>query len=165
MFRITQYTAVVTILVLAIFVIDGNTNKVLSSELSAVQHAANLSSIEKRLIKYSLLPPAELSVEQRKWYDKFQKGNMFVDGWQDISNNVVAKVPEEKKIKTKVTMQALGVRIGCEWSKDNEARRITTDMLKDWGRQLREAVASSSTQIASVIYSIEYEVDHLLGVN
>ncbi len=162
---IKRFTSLVVILALALFVADVDTNKALAVDLNDVQHAEKLSSIEERLTKYTLMGIENLSAEERKWYDKFQNGGMFFDGWQDISNDVVAQVPEEKKIETRVTMQGLGVKIGCEWSKDNEVRKISTDMLKEWGKELRKAVANSSTHVASVIHSIEYQVDHLLGVN
>lgn len=160
-----RFTSLVALLALVFFVADADTNKAQAAELNDVQHAANLSSIEERLTKYTLMGIENLSAEERKWYNKFQKGSMFFDGWQDISNDVVAQVPEQKKVETRVTMQGLGVRIGCEWSKDNEIRKISTDMLKEWGKELRKAVASSSTHVASVIHSIEYQVDHLLAVN
>lgn len=160
-----RFTFLVALFALALFMADADTNKALAAELNDVQHAENLSSIEERLTKYTLMGIENLSAEERKWYDKFQKGGVFFDGWQEISNDVVALAPEEKKVETRVTMQGLGVRIGCEWSKDNEVRKISTDMLKEWGKELRKAVASSSTHVASVINSIEYQVDHLLGVN
>jgi hypothetical protein len=150
---------------LSLLLADGNTNIVLSATLNDYEHAANLVSIEKRLSIYRTMDTGKLNSEEQKWYNKFQKGGLFFDGWQDISKDVVEKFPEEEKIKTKVTMQVLGDKIGSEWCRKNEIRRISTEMLKKWGDQLRKAVASSSTQVASVIYSIEYEVDTLLLLN
>jgi len=75
---------------------------------------------------------------------------------------VVAKVPDEKKLKAKVTMLALGLKIGCEWSKENDVRKISTSMLKDWGEKLSTTVTDSPNNLLVVINSIEHEVNKLL---
>jgi hypothetical protein len=127
-----------------------------------IQHAVNLSVIEKRLLQSNPQSVAELDEEAREWFGKFQEGGMLFDGWKEISNDVVQQVPDDEKIKTKVTMLALGIRIGCEWSKENDVRKISTTMLKKWGKQLRRTVADTPVQIPAVINSIEAEVDSLL---
>jgi len=48
-----------------------------------VQHAANLAAIEKRLLEVSNGSLQELDEEALEWYEKFQKGGMFFDGWQE----------------------------------------------------------------------------------
>ncbi len=107
-----------------------------------------------------------LNDEERNWYEKFQEGLLFFDGWREISEDVMAKVSEEEKVQVKVTMQSLGVKIGCEWSKDNDIRKISTDMLKNWGKDLRKASkGDSSQQVMLALQSIEYEVDELLALN
>ena len=85
-----------------------------------------------------------------------------INDWKEISDDVVQQVPEDAKLATKVTMLALGIRIGCEWSKENDVRKISTTMLKKWGKQLRKTVADAPVQIPTVITSIEAEVDSLL---
>jgi hypothetical protein len=126
------------------------------------QHAANLAAIEKRLMQANDDSLQSMNKEARSWYSKFQEGGWLFDGWQEISDNVVAKVPQENKIKTKVTMQSLGVKIGCEWSKENAVRKISTEMLKDWGKRLRKSVSDSPDNLVVVINSIESEVNELL---
>gem|GEM_PF-1066910 len=137
-------------------------NKASCSPCRSIQHAANLAAIEKRLLQVTDSSIESLDDNARDWYAKFQKGGLFFDGWQEISADVVEKVPEENKIKTKVTMLALGIKIGCEWSKENDVRKITTAMLQEWGRKLRETVSESPEQLVVVISSIESEVDELL---
>ena len=127
-----------------------------------IQHAANLAAIEKRLLQSHPQSIEELDEEAREWFGKFQEGGMLFDGWKEISDDVVQKVPDNKKIETKVTMLALGIRIGCEWSKENDVRKISTTMLKKWGKQLRKTVADSPVKIPMIINSIEAEVDSLL---
>ncbi len=127
-----------------------------------IQHAANLAAIEKRLLQSNPQSVEELDEEARQWFGKFQEGGMLFDGWKEISDDVVQQVPDDEKIKTKVTMLALGIRIGCEWSKENDVRKISTTMLKKWGKQLRKTVAKTPVQIPAVINAIEAEVDSLL---
>ena len=129
----------------------------------SVQHAAKLSIIEKHLQQSDPQTIEELNEEAREWFATFQKGGMFFDGWKEISDDVVEKVPSENKIPTKMIMLALGVRIGCEWSKDNEIRKISTEMLQKWGGQLRETVDERPDSIPHVIRYIESEVDTLLA--
>lgn len=127
-----------------------------------VQHAADLTAIEKRLLQDYAHSIEELDEEAREWFSKFQEGGLLFDGWKEISDDVVEQVPEGEKVKTKVTMLALGIRIGCEWSKENDVRKISTEMLKKWGKQLRETVADSPVKIPTLLNAIEAEVDSLL---
>ncbi|HID69811.1 MAG TPA: hypothetical protein EYP35_04965 [Desulfobacterales bacterium] len=127
-----------------------------------IQHAADLASIEKRLLEASNDSLEELDQEALDWYAKFQEGGILFDGWQQISEDVVEIVPEQTRIKTKISMLALGIKIGCEWSKDNDIRKISTEMLKNWGKQLRKTVADSPEQLPVIISCIESEVDDLL---
>ncbi len=128
----------------------------------SIQHAANLAAIEKRLLQITDSSLESLDEKARGWYSKFQEGGIFFDGWQEISKDVVAKVPEENKIKAKVTMLALGIKIGCEWSKENDVRKISTEMLQEWGRKLKRTVSDSPENLVVLIISIESEVDALL---
>ena len=139
---------------------QGKSNNCLPCE--NLRHAVNLAAIEKRLSQASDTSLQALDEEAKDWYATFQKGGLFFDGWQEISEDVVAMVPDEKKLKTKVTMLALGVRIGCEWSKENDVRKISTKMLQEWGKQLRKTVEHSPDSLSVVITSIESEVDALL---
>ena len=128
----------------------------------SIQHATDLLSIEQHFLEANNDSFQALDKKARKWYAKFQKGGFFVDGWQKISKNVVEKVPEQTKVKTEFSMLALGVKIGCEWSKDNDIRKISTAMLRGWGKQLRKTISNSPAQLPMLLSSIEYEVDTLL---
>jgi hypothetical protein len=139
---------------------QGTTEDYLSG--NDIQHATNLAAIEKRLSQDGSNPLESLDKTERSWYSKFQEGGLLFNGWQEISEDVVAKVPDENKSNTKMTMYTLGVKIGCEWSKENDVRKISTAMLKDWGKEIRKTVANAPDKIAVVISSIESEVDNLL---
>ena len=128
----------------------------------AVQHAAELSEIERYLQKSDMQSVEQLDEEAKEWFATFQEGGMLFDGWKDISDKVIATVPENEKLQTKLLMLALGIRMGCEWSKDNDIRKISTKMLKSWGKEIREVVANSPEKIPYVLKKIEGEVDELL---
>ncbi|MCF8056208.1 MAG: hypothetical protein K9K37_06180 [Desulfocapsa sp.] len=149
-------------LLFGVFLVCANGSTENCTPCEDIQHAADLSAIEKRLLPNHLESIEEMDEEAREWFGKFQEGGLLFDGWKEISDEVVKRVPDDQKIKTKVTMLALGVRIGCEWSKENDVRKISTDMLKKWGKQLRKTVADSPVKIPTVINSIEAEVDSLL---
>ncbi len=158
--QVIPYFSVV--LFFTLFQVNGYCSAKTCKSCEDIQHAVNLASIEKRLLQSNLQSIEELDEEAREWFEKFQEGGMLFDGWKEISDDVVEQVPDDEKIKTKVTMLALGIRIGCEWSKENDVRKISTTMLKKWGKQLRKTVADTPVQIPMVINSIEAEVDTLL---
>lgn len=135
-------------------------SRCLSCEAS--QHAVNLAELEQYLQQGSPKTVAELDEEARDWFGTFQEGGMLFDGWKDISDKVINNVPDSEKVQTKLQMLALGVRMGCEWSKENDVRRISTKMLKNWGREIREVVKKHPADIPHVINKIESEVDVLL---
>jgi hypothetical protein len=135
-----------------------------AATINSVQHASQLHSIEKRLLACNPVKVDNLSQEEQDWYCKFQEGIVFFDGWKDITDDILAKVPEDEQVRIKVTMQALGIKVGCEWSRENDVRKISTEMLKAWGKRLRKAAAGDSTQaMIQAIHAIEYEVDELLS--
>jgi len=105
----------------------------------------------------------QLSPEEKKWFAKFQEGNLFAEGWKKISGDILAKTPKELVEKQRVALEVLGIKIGCEWSKDNEIRKIDNDMLKQWGSLLKDTVGQSPHQITDVIAEIDLKVDMLLN--
>lgn len=111
-------------------------------------------------------PPEEvlatLTVGERKWYHRFQEGIPCFDGWKKITQAVVEKFPEHEREKRQAAMQALGFKIGYEWSRDNRVRKVNTDMLRTWGRELRKAGAKDHVQLAQVLHKIDSEVETLL---
>ena len=105
---------------------------------------------------------ATLTPGERKWYYRFQEGIPCFDGWKKITQAVVEKFPEPERETRMATMQTLGLKIGHEWSRDNRVRKVNTDMLRAWGRELRKAGAENHIQLAQALYKIDSEVDTLL---
>ena len=62
-----------------------------------------------------------------------------------------------------MALEALGMKIGCEWSKDNDVRKIDNDMLRQWGTLLKKTAGQDPEQILEVIVEIEHKVDLLLN--
>jgi len=127
-----------------------------------IQDAANLAEIEKFLRQGNPKTIEQLDEEAKEWFSTFQKGGVLFDGWKEISDKVINNVPESEKVHTKLQMLALGVRMGCEWSKENDIRKISTKMLRNWGNEIRETVKSRPGEVPLVINKIEGEVDALL---
>ena len=140
--------------------VQGSTTNCPSCE--DIQNATSLAAIEKLILAINDEPLLILDEKALRWYAKFQKGGFFYSGWQQISADVVTKVEDNEKLKAKIIMLALGVKIGCEWSKENDVRKITTQMLRGWGRQLRSSMTGTPEETLVVINSIEAEVHKLL---
>lgn len=103
-----------------------------------------------------------LSEEEKSWYSKFHDGIMFFDGWRTISNKILSVFPPEIVEEKKPSVQRLGIKIGAEWCRDNEMRRITTKMLQAWGSRIREAAERGARETETVLQEIETEVDSVL---
>lgn len=105
---------------------------------------------------------AFLSDQEKEWYREFQEGNLFSDGWQEISSEILAKTPENNREQQREILHNLGHRIGMEWCKDNTIRRIDTSLLKKWGSLLKDTAREKPEQLNQVVASIKKEVDTLL---
>ncbi len=103
------------------------------------------------------------SPEEAKWYRTFQEGSMLVDGWQEITEELLAKIEPAQKKRQRHILNRLGDRIGREWARDNAVRKIDTDMLRRWGRELRETADREPERLTMVIRKLVETVDSLLG--
>ncbi|MBW2328741.1 MAG: hypothetical protein JRF04_03845 [Deltaproteobacteria bacterium] len=105
----------------------------------------------------------KLSPEEKEWFAKFQEGSLFVQGWKGITADILAKTPEDLQEEQRLALETLGTKIGCEWSKDNEIRKIDTDMLKQWGKQLKQTAGQNPGQLPEIIAEINQVVAVLLN--
>lgn len=106
----------------------------------------------------------KLTPMERKWYHRFQEGIPLFAGWKKITQAVVEKFPEHEREGRLAAMQALGVKIGYEWSRDNRVRKVSTETLRAWGQDLRKAGSENHVQLANVLYKIDNEVNQLLKI-
>lgn len=103
-----------------------------------------------------------VTVEVKDWYAKFLKGTLLVDGWNDVTKKILAKTNEKDRENRRTAMKKLGEKIGWEWAKDNDIRKIDTEMLKKWGSYLKKTADDNPAKLAEVIAEINKEVDALL---
>ncbi len=104
----------------------------------------------------------QLSAEERKWFRIFQEGNFLAEGWQAITEKILASTPEAERAERRRALQQLGYKIGLEWSKSNDIRKIDTRMLREWGGKLKKVAKNNPEQIPELIASISQELDRIL---
>jgi|GEM_PF-2974559 len=134
------------------------TEKPQETKLPPLQYETDVLDIYQTMLD-------KMSEEDRDWYKKFHEGIMFFNGWKEITKDVLKKYSAKEKQKALIFMQHLGVRIGTEWSKDNDIRRIDTDMLKSWGKRLKEAAKKEKNHLTKTLYALKAEVEELLKAN
>lgn len=105
---------------------------------------------------------SDLSPEERDWFVKFIEGTFFADGWQEIADEILVQLPEDLRRQKQRKLNELGNKIGREWCKDNDIRKIDTDMLKQWGYLLRSTAEDDPHLLANIIDHIDGEVDSLI---
>ena len=104
-----------------------------------------------------------MSEKESEWYERFKEGVMFLDGWNEISDNILDTFPQEIAAEKELFVRMLGIKIGSEWCRDNEVRQIDTEMLKRWGELIRNAVAQGPESTEKILREIDSEVDRLHG--
>ena len=109
-------------------------------------------------------PPelTQLTAEERKWFRVFQEGNFLAEGWQAITEKILAHTPEAERAERRAALERLGYKIGLEWSKNNDIRKIDTRMLQEWGGRLKKVAKNNPEQIPALIASINQELDRIL---
>lgn len=103
-----------------------------------------------------------LSGEERKWFRTFLEGTLFTDGWERITENILQYFSSEERDDLLHMLSELGYKVGREWCRDNDIRKIDTSMLKKWGNRLKTTAKESPHQLTEVIRTIDGEVDSLL---
>ena len=107
--------------------------------------------------------PAQLSEEEKEWFTTFQEGTFYTQGWKDITSEILAKIARKsEREKLRQTLDTLGIRIGCEWSKRNDVRKINTDMLEQWGDTLQKTAEEKPDRLPVVIADIQQKVFELV---
>ena len=72
-------------------------------------------------------------------------------------------VPDPDKAAFQESLARVGEKIGREWSRDNQVRRIDTAMLKQWGEALVSARRNGPDRLLQEIEKIDAQVDDLLA--
>ncbi|WP_339138347.1 MAG: hypothetical protein WGN25_08795 [Candidatus Electrothrix sp. GW3-4] len=107
--------------------------------------------------------PEQLSEDEKEWFTTFQEGTFYVQGWKEITSEILDKITQEnEKKKLRRSLDLLGIRIGCEWSKSNDIRKINTDMLEQWGSELQKTAEKNPDELPVVIADIRQKVFNLV---
>lgn len=107
--------------------------------------------------------PEKLSKEEKEWFTTFQEGTFYVQGWKEISAEILDKIKQknEKKVLRR-SLNLLGIRIGYEWSKRNDIRKINTEMLEQWGAELQKTAEEKPDKLPVLIADIQDKVLQLV---
>jgi hypothetical protein len=108
------------------------------------------------------LAAEQLSAKEKAWFDTFQRGTLYAKGWRDITEELVAKAPAEFQSDLQRRLDELGMKIGREWSRSNDVRKIDSAMLRQWGDMLRQAAEAQPERIPQVVSRLDQKVVALL---
>ena len=102
------------------------------------------------------------NTEEEK-YRKFLKGTFLIKGWNARSDEILHAVAEKDRNEVATILAKLGEKIGREWARDSNARRIDTPMLEKWGKELKEARKAGHGQLAKLLRKLDRQVDEILS--
>lgn len=106
--------------------------------------------------------------KHRGWYVRFWTGSckelrvVCMSGapyWGEIMQRLLANVPQQQQEKLRTRLVLLGQRIGYEWAKENNIRKIDNDHIKTWSTVLKQNVADPEPAVTR----IEQQARQLLG--
>jgi hypothetical protein len=80
------------------------------------------------------------------WINRFYQGFNLVPGWLQVIDRVSSRVAVEESATVRLQLEGLGRRIGSEWAKDNQVRKLNTRMAAVWRDALIEALAQDDLQ-------------------
>ena len=101
--------------------------------------------------------------DQQEWYKKFYEGTFLVKGWKSRINEMLKGLPPEDKGEMGEQLENLGKKIGMEWSKPNDVRKISTAQLQQWGKDLQNAKQKGPQGLTDRIQQLNREVDKKLA--
>lgn len=101
--------------------------------------------------------------DQQEWYKKFYEGTFLVKGWKSRINEMLKGLPPEDKGEMGEQLENLGKKIGMEWSKPNDVRKIGTAQLQQWGKDLQNAKQKGPKVLTDRIQQLDREVDKKLA--
>jgi hypothetical protein len=75
------------------------------------------------------------------WVRRFHQGFNIAPGWDDLTRQVMERIPEKDRDEVGRRLFELGRRLSVEWAKSNEERLIDTRMAAVWRDALQEALS------------------------
>jgi hypothetical protein len=104
-----------------------------------------------------------ITKKEEEWFKKFYEGTVFVKGWKYHMNDMLQKVPADEKEKIRGLLDDFGKKIGYEWAKDNNVRKIDTATLQKWGNDLRTAGEKGPEALIEKISLLDSAADSILS--
>lgn len=101
--------------------------------------------------------------DQQEWYKKFYEGTFLVKGWKSRMKDVLKGLSPEDRGEMGELLETLGKKIGMEWARDNDVRKIDTAQLQRWGKELQNASQKGSEALADRVQQLNGEVDKKLA--
>ena len=100
--------------------------------------------------------------DQQEWYKKFYEGTFLVKGWKSRMNDVLKGLSPDDKGEMGKLLETLGKKIGMEWARENNVRKIDTAQLQRWGRDLQNARSEGPKALAGQIRRLNEQVEKML---
>lgn len=100
---------------------------------------------------------------QQEWFKKFYEGTFLIKGWKARIEEILKAFPPDKKEEMRDKLEKLGKKIGMEWARENEVRKIDTPQLQRWGDGLKKAKSKGAEALAQHIEQLNEEVDQRLA--
>ena len=100
---------------------------------------------------------------QEEKFRKFMRGTILIKGWNARSDEILKSTAEKDRNEIAAILSRLGEKIGREWARDPDVRRIDTSMLQHWGKELSEARESGPDQLAERIRNLDRKVGEILS--
>jgi len=104
-----------------------------------------------------------MAKDQQEWYRKFYEGTFFIKGWKSRKMEMLKALSPEKREELADLLENVGQRIGVEWAREDDARKIDNARLQAWGKELGKAMKQGPDAMAARILRLRDEVDELLG--
>ncbi|MFK7865300.1 MAG: hypothetical protein AB8B95_13860 [Pseudohongiellaceae bacterium] len=96
------------------------------------------------------------------WVRAFYKGNIaYPTGWSDVENIIQAESGDNPDPVFSAKLEALGVAIAAEWSKENPIRKIDNRMLAMWASILQIALTENKHRQA--VDLVSKDIDDLFA--
>jgi len=103
-----------------------------------------------------------LKKDDHYWLNVFYQGTLLTQGWNSLKALILEMTPDHAKVQLTGKLDCLGEKIGREWSKDNQDRRISNSHLMHWADVLKTARSKDFQHILETLEALENEVNDLL---
>ena len=95
------------------------------------------------------------------WITRFYKGFSIAPGWLSLTEQVLENLEEPQKSEVNQRLYHLGAKIGTEWAKDNEVRKLNTRNASVWRDGLIESLRQND--LNNYITRVEEDVESILN--